>query len=87
MYEVPQFAALANKYNATSFFNVVWEPHAIAIWTLDSITLKDLLKYYELQNIESDTYTEHKNKMQFEFFKNQVRKRINDALQRELIHK
>ena len=86
MYEVPQFAALANKYNATSFFNVVWEPHAIAIWTLDSITLKDLLKYYELQNIESDTYTEHKNKMQFEFFKNQVRKWIKDALQRELLY-
>ena len=84
MYEVHLFAELANKYNATAFFNVVWEPHAIAIWTLDSTELKELLLFYEKQQIRSKTYTEHKNKLQFEYFKNQVGKWIKDAEKREL---
>jgi MoaA/NifB/PqqE/SkfB family radical SAM enzyme len=86
MYEVHRFADLANTYNATAFFNVVWEPHAIAIWTLDSPELKALLAFYEKQHIASKTYTEHKNKMQFEYFKNQVRKWIKDAEERERLY-
>lgn len=83
MYEVPQFPEFANKYEATCFFNILWEPHAIAIWTLDSTKLIELYEYYEKQKLIANNHIELKNKKQFDYFKNQVKTWIINAQKRE----
>lgn len=84
-YEVPDFIRLANRFNATAFFNVVFEPHTLAIWTLPADELKRLLAFYETQGFPTNTYTELKNLRQFESFKNQVREWIVQAEKREAL--
>jgi radical SAM protein with 4Fe4S-binding SPASM domain len=85
-YEVPDFIHLANRYHATAFFNVVFEPHTMAIWTLPSDELKSLLAFYEKQQFPSNTYIELKNLRQFESFMNQVRQWIIQAENRESLY-
>ncbi len=85
-YEVPEFIRLANQFQATAFFNVVWEPHTLAIWTFDSPELKKLLAFYETQQFEKKTFIELKNHRQFESFKNQVRQWIVNAEVREKVY-
>ncbi len=83
LYEVQKFPAFANKYNAYAFFNVIWEPHSLAIWTLDSNELKRAYQFHSSQEILANNYLEEHNKRQFLFFIKQLEQWIINATARE----
>lgn len=82
-FEVHEFVTLANKFEATAFFNVLWGPVGQAIWTLPSDELKSLVEFYEPMKLSSGSFTEYKNVKQFEFFKNQLKQWYKNAIERE----
>lgn len=83
LYEVQKFPDFANKYNAYAFFNVIWEPHSLAIWTLDSKELKEALEFHSSQDISANNYLENHNKTQYNFFIQQLKQWLTNALERE----
>lgn len=85
-YEVVDFIKIANSYNASISFSVLWEPQSMAIWTLSANELEQLLLFYEQQTFETQTYTEHKNIIQFISLKNQIKKWLTEAREREKLY-
>lgn len=86
LYEVQKFPDFANKYNAYAFFNVVWEPHSLAIWTLSSEELSKALEFHKNQKIGANRYLEEHNKRQYEYFINQLEQWLKNAHEREKIY-
>lgn len=83
LYEVQKFPEFANKYNAYAFFNVIWEPHSMAIWTLDSVELKKAYQFHISQEITAENYLGEHNKRQYLFFIKQLEQWITNAEVRE----
>lgn len=83
LYEVQKFAGFASRYNAYAFFNVIWEPHSMAIWTLDADELEKALAFHQSQNIEAISYLETHNKLQYDFFIKQLEQWLKNARERE----
>ncbi len=83
LYEVQKFAGFASSYNAYAFFNVIWEPHSMAIWTLDADELEKALAFHQSQNIEAISYLETHNKLQYDFFIKQLEQWLKNARERE----
>lgn len=86
LYEVQKFPGFASQYNAYAFFNVIWEPHSLAIWTLDSTELKAALEFHSHQIIPASNYIETHNRKQYEFFIEQLKQWVINAEEREQLY-
>jgi radical SAM protein with 4Fe4S-binding SPASM domain len=83
--ELADFVSFANQHQAEIFFNVATEPHDLAIWSMESTAIQQILEDLKTKHLPNATNTiEQTNVQQFHSYVQQIGNWHQEAAKREI---
>lgn len=83
--ELEDFILFSNKVGANAYFNIVFEPHNVAIWNLPAAELEALITKFRPVRVPATTALERKNAQMFYSFVEQLKQWYASALERQSV--
>ena len=81
--ELPDFVDYANANHANLFFHMVWKPEHLALWNLDSDSLRNILSALSKWSHPNNTALEKKNQRQYINYLQLIEKWLANAIKIE----